>query len=396
MRIGIDARCIQGKNHTGVASYAKFFLRKILAACPENEYVLLSNSLAGKKPILKNIINQDARVHSVHRHFPNKLLNFSFCAFNRPYIDDLIPAHLDIFLSLNPYFGDVHGGAKTVQIIHDLTQFIYPEFYSLKMRAAARFFKLKEKMEKATVITVPSKTTADDAVFFYEKLGGTQSADSIENKIKIIPPTIDQRFFAHPGLTPINMMREKYKLPERFVLYLGTIEPRKNVDTLIKAFDAWQNRTKNHQDVHLVIAGAQGWKNSSVKRAYDRAKNKNKIHFIGYVAEEEKFALYSAAELFIFLSFYEGFGLPPLEALASGTPVITSAAASLIEYFGSHALLVDPLRPLEIAAAMEEYIDNSEKIHPLNERMAFTKKFMAGNATETAEKIKGIFNLCTF
>lgn len=133
-------------------------------------------------------------------------------------------------------------------------------------------------------------------------------------------------------------LREKYHLPEHFVLFVGNFNPRKNLERLIRAFDRAKEEGIPHQ---LVIAGEQGWKFDR-DRALQRTKHSEDIRFIGYVPDEDMPALYSAADLFVFPSLYEGFGIPVLEAQACGTPVLTSNGSALPEVGGEGAVYVDP------------------------------------------------------
>ncbi len=145
-------------------------------------------------------------------------------------------------------------------------------------------------------------------------------------------------------------LQKKYQLPEEFILYLGTLEPRKNLKVLIAAYSRIQ---ANYPNLHLALAGAKGWNLGSIlKRLPER------VELLGYVDEADKADLYKMAKVFVFPSVYEGFGLPPLEAMASGTPVISSNAASLPEVVGDAALTFNPGHADELAEALEEIVTN--------------------------------------
>ena len=144
--------------------------------------------------------------------------------------------------------------------------------------------------------------------------------------------------FAPAEPDAVAALRLKLRLPEHFFLYVGTIEPRKNLPRVIRAWD----RTVEQHGWDLVIAGRDGWKTKNTQSAIQRAHNGARIHRIGFVDTEDLPALYSAADAFVWPSLWEGFGLPVLEAMACGTPVITSNTSSLPEVAGRAALLVDP------------------------------------------------------
>lgn len=138
----------------------------------------------------------------------------------------------------------------------------------------------------------------------------------------------------------VSRLRKSYNLPEKFILYLGTLEPRKNLTTLIKAFHSLD---KKFSDTKLVLAGSWGWQSDDVKSMLSED-----VVVTGYIKEDDKPALYSLAEIFVFPSLYEGFGIPPLEAMACGTPTIVSDRASLPEVVGRGAIKVDisSIKPL--------------------------------------------------
>jgi glycosyltransferase involved in cell wall biosynthesis len=140
-------------------------------------------------------------------------------------------------------------------------------------------------------------------------------------------------------------------LPDKFILYLGTIEPRKNISGLISAFEQIADKPEL-KDYELVIVGAGGWKNSEVYRAVKNSKYKNRIKLIGYIENSEKIYYYNLCTIFCYPSFYEGFGLPVLEAMACGAPVITSNLSSLPEVAGDAALLIDPAEENSISRAI--------------------------------------------
>jgi glycosyltransferase involved in cell wall biosynthesis len=134
---------------------------------------------------------------------------------------------------------------------------------------------------------------------------------------------------------------------------MGNLEPRKNLETLVGAFDMAVGKS-GMRDLHLVLAGNVGWKNKNIFRAIQAAKHKKKIHLLGYVRAEDRRYIYSLARMFVFPSFYEGFGIPPLESMACGTPVVASHTSSLGEVVGANGILIDPYDKKDLADAMRE------------------------------------------
>jgi glycosyltransferase involved in cell wall biosynthesis len=146
-------------------------------------------------------------------------------------------------------------------------------------------------------------------------------------------------------------VKDKYNLPNSYIFYLGNLEPRKNVETLIMAFSELED-----ESINLVIAGSQAWKYKKIYKLWQNSPAKKRIKFLGYVDAEDKPALYSLAEIFVYPSIYEGFGLPPLEAMACKTPVITSFNSSLVEAVGKAGLLVDPNNYNDLAKTIESLL----------------------------------------
>ncbi len=167
-------------------------------------------------------------------------------------------------------------------------------------------------------------------------------------KIKVVPCACSPEMQPIMDVARLANLREKYHLPEHLVLFVGNFNPRKNLERLIKGFDRAKEEGIPHQ---LVIAGEQGWKFDR-DRALQGTKHSKDIRFIGYVPDEDMPALYSAADLFVFPSLYEGFGIPVLEAQACGTPVLTSNSSALPEVGGEGAVFVDPYDTDDISGGM--------------------------------------------
>ena len=153
-------------------------------------------------------------------------------------------------------------------------------------------------------------------------------------------------------------IQARLELPTQFFLFLGALEPRKNVPTLVRALG--QLWASGDARARLVIAGAEGWRNEEVRREVHRLGLEDAVRFVGYVAPQDLSALYGAATAFVYPSLFEGFGLPPLEAMACGTPVVTSNISSLPEVVGDAALLINPRSASDLAAALRRLLDDDE------------------------------------
>lgn len=344
MKIGFDIRPLQESKKSGVGEYVHELLTALFKIDKQNEYFLFSNA--------KNIEHIDLPAQGnakiVHKHFnrSNKSLNFRFKFLNSPKIDQMIGEKLDVMIFPNINFYSLSPGIKKILVVHDLSYEIFPEFYSAKSRLWHKMINANKFCQDANRIIAVSKNTKKDVQNIFK---------ISENKIKVIHPGISNRFKTGGD----GMVKEKYHLPEKFILYLGTIEPRKNVIGLISAFE----KIKNDIPHHLVIAGAKGYKS-------DKALNRlgERMRYIDYVEDNDKPALYRSADIFAFPSFYEGFGFPPLEALASNTPVVASHTGSLGEVLEDVALLVNPYKDNEIAEVIKNLATNPELRNQLMEK----------------------------
>ncbi len=215
--------------------------------------------------------------------------------------------------------------------IHDIISLLFPE----NIPFASRMFYSKWmpfSYRKATqIITISDSTKAD-----------IQSILKIpEEKITVIPLAVDERFKSPVLKDDVARVKEKLHLPDRYILHVGTLEPRKNLEFLIEAFAKTLEDDKN-RDLNLVITGKKGWYFEGLFSKVKKLKLGRKVIFTGYIDEEDKPALCKGARLFAFPSLYEGFGLPPLEAMASGVPVISSNTSSMPEVVGEAGILISP------------------------------------------------------
>jgi glycosyltransferase involved in cell wall biosynthesis len=165
-------------------------------------------------------------------------------------------------------------------------------------------------------------------------------------------------------MVPVNRVRGKYDIKGEYLLYVGTLEPRKNVVRLLQAFH--KLKREGHTDYKLVITGAKGWLYQNIFSLISKLELHHQVIFTGWVPEEELPILMSGAQVLVYPSLYEGFGLPPLQAMACGTPVITSNISSMPEVVGDAAILIDPYNIDEIATAIHQVLSDGD----LRQRMS--------------------------
>ena len=341
MRIGIDVRCFaQGKN-TGVEEYAQRALDAIFKIDHENEYVLFFNAWHGQK-VDFSWATQYKNVKLKKFSIPNKLLNFSLWFLRYPKLDKLCGG-VDVFFMPNNNFYALSNNVKLFLTIHDLSFEHYKKSFSFKRRMWHFFVNPRLLAQRADHIFVVSEATKTDLLETYGI--SSQKISVTPNGMTSVSGNYDRNNI------DLIAVKKKYNLPYKFILYFGTIEPRKNIVNIIKAFDELLDR-KNDIEYKLVIAGANGWKGEKIFKAIGNAKYSKKIMILTDIPEEEKEIFYTLSSIFVYPSFFEGFGFPPLEAIACGIPTITSYTTSLPEVVENKAIMINPMRPSEIAEAL--------------------------------------------
>jgi glycosyltransferase involved in cell wall biosynthesis len=231
-----------------------------------------------------------------------------------------------------------------VLTVHDLIGMLFPQ----NLPPAARFYWawwLPHSIRWADRVIADSENTRQDIV----RLVGLDA-----DRIEVIPLGVERSFQPVQDQASLDRVRRRYNLPDKFLLYLGTLEPRKGIDTIISAYHLLSGQNSQA----MVIAGKKGWYEDTLFEQVRTLRLEGRVHFTGYPVDEDLPALYSLASAFLFPSRYEGFGLPPLEAMACGTPVICSNAASLPEVAGDAAVLIPPDRPELLAAAIERVLQD--------------------------------------
>lgn len=316
MRIGLDARLVF-YHQAGIGQYILRLTNALAALDHENEYFLFQSRKDSTR--LSDAPNFHRRVLWTPSHHRFERLAMSA---------EMLPYPLDVFHSPD-FIPPRKMRAPTVITIHDLAFLLYPRF--LTPDAARYYGQIDPAARTAAHVIAVSHSTKRDV---------TRLLGVPENKVSVIYEA------AHSTTRPIPRdearahVKAKFGLEGDFILFVSTIEPRKNLPTLLAAYSKLRDNYKSQ--ARLVVAGHKGWLTDEVDQAVEKYKLHNQVCFLGSVPTPELAYLYNAARVFALPSFYEGFGLPPLEAMASGTPVVVSNVSSLPEVVGDAGLLVDP------------------------------------------------------
>ena len=363
MRIAIDARKLRDY---GIGTYIRNLLRHLARMDDNNEYVVLCrpDDAAFAAELGQNFrpVAQKSLQYSVREQLelPLELRREKADLFHAPHY--VLPA-------LTP--------CRSVVTIHDCIHLRFPQYLPNRLGYAyARSALWVATHRSARVFTVSEASKRDILEYF----------DVPESKIAVIYNAIDERFSEEPAADEVMRVKERYQLNDPFILYAGNIKPHKNLERLIEAFHIIRKGELEY--VKLLIIGDEISKYAALRRTVHRYKLHKHVRFFGFVPDATLAILYRLARVFVFPSLYEGFGLPPLEAMASGTPVITSNVSSLPEVAGDAAMLIDPYETDAIAGAMRRVLMDDRLRDDMRERgLARAREFSWGRSVRRVREI---------
>jgi glycosyltransferase involved in cell wall biosynthesis len=335
MRVAIDARKL---HDFGIGTYIRNLLRQLARLDRNSEYVLLCHEAdlgvaSQLGPNFRTVLEPSPN-YSVREqiHVPWVL------ARERP----------DVFHSPH-YVLPLAVRCPSAVTIHDTIHLTFPQY--LPNRAAHAY-------ARATMWSAARRSDRILTVSEASKRDILRQLNVPAAKVVVVYNAIDERFWREPDAGDVLRVRERFQLGQRFVLYVGNVKPHKNLVRLIEAFH--ELRRGDLADLKLLIIGDEISKYPALRRAVHQHKLHKHVRFLGYLPDETLAILYRLAALFVFPSLYEGFGLPPLEAMASGTPVVTSNVSSLPEVTGDAAVLVDPYDVGSIVDGMRRALTDAE------------------------------------
>lgn len=343
MTIGIDLRVLARGTRSGIEEYTINLLSRLLSLDKNIKFKLFCNAFnqAAMDYDWLKLPNVELR----RFYFPNRFLFDPAAKFLKlPKIDKLLGG-CDVFFAPHFLLAPVSRDCRKIVTFHDLSFEYFPEFFIWRKRFWHASLSPRARAGEAAKIIAVSASTKDDLANLY---------GVAEDKIRVIHSGVGEEFKPLPR-EACRAVAEKYGLPASFILYFGTLEPRKNIVGLIKAYEIFRaNPAVAGSAPALVLAGRRGWLYDEIFRAAKASPYAGDIKLIGFVEPQDKPQLFNLASLFVYPSFFEGFGFPPLEAQASGVPVITSHTSSFPEVVGDSALMVDPYNFDEIGWAMAE------------------------------------------
>jgi glycosyltransferase involved in cell wall biosynthesis len=331
MRIGIDAR-LSYHQPAGISRYTWHLLRAIAELNKDDEFLVFQHRKQVESLIQQTNFQRKTLYAPVHRALEQFMLPLELAGYG-----------LDLLHSTD-FIPPVYSPIPSVITVHDLAFLHWPNF--LTKDSAAYYGQIDRAVRHARHIIVPSESTKQDLIGIL----GTP-----DNKVSIIYEAPNPIFRPLPVEPTRQAVTKRFGIPESYIFFISTIEPRKNVNGLLQAFRHLLDKY-NVTDTGLVLAGSRGWLYDETMELVKKLKLEEKTFFLGRVTDEELHSLYVGARFHIHPAHYEGFGLPPLEAMACGTPTVVSNVSSLPEVVNDAALLVDPNSTEEIAVAMHRLL----------------------------------------
>ena len=335
MIIGVDIRPMAGLK-TGIQEYTEQILVHIIPLAPEHRFKLFWSSF--REPAPDRPWMHAPNVQLIEYRIPNNLLFFAGSFFKYPSIDKLIGG-VDVFFSPHFFLAPLSKMCRRVTTFHDLSYLRFPEFFTWRKRwwHTIEMDPARQARFSNQIIAV-SESTKTDLIDYYQ----------------IDPANISVvhsgTVMSRPTNETLLQFKKTHNLPNRFILHVGTLEPRKNIIGLIRAFNILKAQI-GYEDVELLLIGKEGWQFQDIFREIQKSPYQSHIRHLGHIIDDLA-SYYSLATVSICASFFEGFGFPVLESMVCGTPVITSANSSLPEVVGDAGFFINPYDISEIAEAL--------------------------------------------
>ena len=346
-RIGIDATALPPQP-AGAGIYTINLIRSLAALDTDIEFYIFAQQ-SGRRLIETENIGLLNWVILPDKSPPRRLI------WEQTGLPGLVrKTELDLLHSLH-YTRPVSLECSSVVTFHDMTFFLYPKYHTFFKRMYFPAAMRKSARSADALISV-SENTKKDIV---------QYLDVPDSKIHVVYHGVDNRFAPISDRGQLGAISQKYILPAEFILYVGVVEPRKNLISLLNVF---HNLLKSFKNLRLVIAGQPGWGYNEVREIIAKLNLQDHVQLTGFIPPEDLPAIYNLARLFVYPSLYEGFGLPVLEAMACGTPTITTSTSSLPEIIGDAGKLVPPNDDRALLEAMQNLLEDEREQSKLSKK----------------------------
>ena len=373
MRIGIDATALPTQP-VGAGIYIIHLIRSMLSSDSDFEWIIFVHE--ERRHLLGIEEGKGVRVIAVPDRRPAERLLWEQLGFPR------LVGSLDVDLLHSLHYTRPWSLAcKSVVTFHDMTFFLFPELHTRSKRV---FFPLaiRTSARQADALVAVSENTRKDSI---------RLLDISPSKIFTTPLGVSKEFSQIHDCDLLEATRQKFHLPEKFILYLGVVEPRKNLPFLLRCYASALEQGLEHQ---LVIVGRLGWMYQNVFEQVESLALQENVHFAGFIPRQDLPMVYNLADLFVYPSVYEGFGLPVLEAMACGTPVVTSNVSAMPEIVGEAGILLRPNDRAAFTQAMVRLLSGTSERFELSKQgitrsAQFTWKRTATDTLEVYRHLLG-------
>jgi glycosyltransferase involved in cell wall biosynthesis len=337
------------KDRSGVGQYTKHLLEAMAQKHPENQYTVFAFRLLGR-PLPEPVFKKNLPIaYRFIRFLPGRGYNLLRKLHLAPPIEILLLRKPDVVIFPNFVKWPLFSRTKSIVVVYDLS------FINFSQYTQPRNLKYMLKF-------VPTSVKKSDHVVTISNNSRREILEQYKvnpEKVSIVTPAVDHDRFFPRSKKEIEASRHKYKLPRKYILYAGTLEPRKNIQGILQAYGSLSEELL--REYALVLAGGKGWKDEKIHEQIRALRSEGKdIKRTGYVPDEDLPQIYSGAAVFVYPSFYEGFGIPPLEAMACGVPVISSDNSSLPEVVGQAGIMVDANDTNRLAKVISEVLSDKK------------------------------------
>lgn len=360
MNIGFDAKRAF-HNFRGLGNYSRNLIQGLIKYNPEHQYVGFTPAFNDQRAV-----NWQKKVPDLKVVTPKGLVAKKIPSLwrSRFMVNDLLANNIKLYHGLHHELpsGINAAGIKSVVTVHDVLFLRFPQFHS-KINRVIYTKKLQASCKMADVVIAISEQTKRDLIYFLHVP---------KEKIQVVYQSCEEKFFEEITEQQRQATRQKYILPDNYLLYVGALTPSKNLENLLQAYYTLQSK---EPDLHLVLAGI-GNLEDVLKQQSDKLKIAHKVHFPGFIDNTDLPVLFNAARCFVYPSLFEGFGIPIIEALAAGTPVVTSTDSCFAEAGGPASRYVSPHNVEQLAVEMEQVCYNDDlRTQMIEQGKEYVKQF---------------------